>query len=153
MRGSWPFANPSTMNRNLQRITAALLLGSYGLAVAVSGAFHTHPAAVNEFRVPGHAGHGHESTCRAHHHREPAGRSLRDGRVETDVADSCFSGVNSHGDGCAVCSFLAHKPVQTTLPVEEACSQLAQALMHLKAIARVEEPFSAIWSRGPPPVA
>ena len=153
MRGFWPFVNLSTMNRNLQRITAALLLGSYGLAVTVSGAFHTHPDPVCHSCAPDRAEYGHASSRHTHEYHEPVGCPKHDGPSVADVANSCPLGINSHGDGCAVCSFLAQKPVRTTSPVEAACTYLTQAPGHLKAVARVEEPFSAIWSRGPPPVA
>ena len=141
------------MNRNLQRITAALLLGCYGLAVSVSGAFHTHRFPIRQSCAPGYAERGHESSCRAHYDHDLSSHSVHDSRCDPHVADTCPLGINSHGDECAVCSFLAHKPVQTTSPDAVTCTYLAQALVHLKAVSRVEDPFSAIYSRGPPPVA
>ena len=141
------------MNRNLQRITAALLLGCYGLAVTVSGAFHTHPDPVCHSCAPDRAEHDHGFSRSSHEHHGPVGCPEHDGPSAADGADSCPSGIDSHGDGCAVCSFLAQKLLQTTSPDEVACAYLAQALACLKAVARVKDPFSHIWSRGPPSVA
>ena len=141
------------MNANLKRIIAALVLGSYGLAVAVSGAFHNHRGPVHEFCAPGNADRCHESSCSAHQDHDPAGHSGHDDDCDGEAADSRPLEINSHGDECAVCSFLAQKPVQETSPDEVACAYLGLDLARPKAVARVKEPFSAIWSRGPPSVA
>jgi hypothetical protein len=146
-----PFADLSALNRHSQRITAFLLLGAYGLAVAVSGAFHTHSGSAYRPSAPSHAELGHEFSCPAHHRRDPAGRSVQDGRSGVQIADARSRGINSRGDACVVCLFLANKPVPTTSRVEVAREYAA--LLRLKAIPRVESPFSAIWSRGPPAVA
>ncbi len=141
------------MNLNLQRITAALLLGSYTLAVTVSGVFHTHRAPVWDSCAPDRSEHQHESPCHTHAHHAPSDHHVHNGPFVPEVAESDPSRTVAQGNVCAVCSFLAQKLMPVAAPDEVTCTYMARAMICPKAVARIEEPLSHIWSRGPPSLA
>ena len=138
------------MNRSLQHTTAVLLLGIYGLVISVSGAFHNHPLPACPCHAAGHGHHAPEASCPAHGRRNPAGHPNGEGCHDAQAIVAHPSGTRPHRGECAVCAFLAQKPVQTASVAEVNQAYLVRILANAKAIARAEKPFSAIWSRGPP---
>ena len=132
------------MNHTHRRIFAALLLGSYGLSVTVSGAFHTHSqvACHSCDAGGGHGCHDHDGSSGCDHETASHGESN----------DPSSLSIRPQADDCPVCSFLAHKPIQSVSSIEIGCVYLAPMRVCPKAISRIEEPLSGIWSRGPPQV-
>lgn len=129
------------MNRALTRTTAALLLGCYVLSVTVSGLFHAHSPGGCAPACSGHD-HGHAPACCGHDEHAAA----------EDVAAEDVAAV-SGANVCPVCDFLAQKPIPTATIVDVVRASLYQSLVRVKPLARIEEPLSPHWTRGPPSLA
>ena len=141
------------MNRNLLRTTATLLVGGYVLTVTVSGMFHTHGRHIRQSRASDNGELGHESSCWGYDHHTAVDRSCSSFPPGGQRGESELFGTHSLADDCPVCSFLAQKPIPATPVREVACADLPEPLVRVKALARIEEPLSLIWIRGPPSVA
>lgn len=141
------------MKRILHRITAAVLLASYGLAVTVSGAFHTHHRGIGEsYAASGtECLDGFECDTRDHFSAKCGLHNVLAAHRPPNEALSPV--VSVPAETCSVCSFLAQKPILTTAADEVRCLPLTQMRTWPKAIARIEESFSPLCSRGPPPLA
>jgi len=147
------------MSSLLRKATAFLLLGGYLLSVTVGGAFHTHgpqeACCSGDDPAPVTHHHGaHDHPCHAAHdhtgHVHCAPRETDDNRSH----EPSVGGVIVAVDGtCAICSFLAQKPIPNQIVSRAAAAQLPQSLERVRAIARIEEPLSSISNRGPPTIA
>jgi hypothetical protein len=131
------------MSHFCRQLAVWLWLGVYLLAVTVGGAFHTHTAdsccAPVEHEtdcchdLACHTGHSHDAAPDHEHHKTADGS-----QVAASDAD------------CAVCSFLAQKPVPTA-PVEcVESTDLEQPVTKLHALAAIDHAATTIFIRGPP---
>ena len=131
-----------------RKLTIALLLGGYFLAVTAGGAFHTHlrhdcaaEASESSDTCPGSA------CCEGRSHQVPSRF------VETSESPALQVEGVPFDPYCPICSFLSQKPVPVAVYSIEDSAELGQPLVRVRAIAPSDDIPTTVFGRGPPPIA
>ena len=136
------------MRHRCHKAIVLFLLGGYSLAVTVSGAFHTHSSDDCCATKPKPADTCHSHACdHGHSHATYA-----HGAEESDSSTPDALAISPAYD-CAVCSFLAQKPIPATAQASECSTELEQPLVRVRAVPPSDDAPATIFGRGPPSIA